>query len=88
MARAGHPVPGTLPVRAEETRIELPQRTGHLTLRNVGVNMVWLSWTGEPLSWFEIAVGTSYECDQDVHEFFVRTQTGKSLLAMNAVPWN
>lgn len=60
-------------------------RGGHLTMRNNGVNAVWVSWDGRV--WFDIAVGTSFECDQETCHIHFCTQTGHSILAVNWVPW-
>lgn len=83
--KAGQPDLRVLTVTSERQVENFSDKGGHLTLRNNGTNTVWISWNGR--RWFDIAVGTSYECDQETCHLHYCTQMGRSLLTANWVPW-
>lgn len=71
---------------AEGWQVELPGRIGHISLRNTGVNTLWVSWNGK--DWFDVAAGTSYDEDIDIRTFHVKTLNGWTTFMFNGVIWN
>ena len=77
-----------IPWKEEEfprTKQHFPPQGGHITLRNDGTNTVWIAW--EHGDRFHIPCGTSYECDQETCSMFAWTQTGRTRLLINFIPW-
>lgn len=64
--------------------VKFDSKGQHITLRNVGSNMLHCGW-GQG-TWFELACGTSYECDQETYQLDYRTQTGRTVLVVNWIP--
>lgn len=85
VGKAGIPTVKKFRVTGKLDSFSFPPQTGHITLRVTGVNTVWVSWGDVP---FDIAVGTSYECDQDTKRITFQTQTGVSELVANYIIWS
>jgi hypothetical protein len=50
--------------------------TRQVSLRNTGVNTLWISFEGD--CWFDVACGTSWDDRVNVDGFWVCTQTGST----------
>lgn len=64
----------------------LPTTTRQISLRNTGVNTLWVSF--DQKTWFDVACGTSWDDRVNVLGFWHRTQIGKTSIVVNALALN
>lgn len=86
MAKPGQPKLDPQLATPEIQKMTFPQHGGHLSIRNVGVNTLWISWDSK--NWFDIASGTSFDEDCEVADVFYCTQLGRTSFVHNWVPWH
>lgn len=60
--------------------------TRQLSLRNTGVNTLWMSFDRE--SWFDVACGTSFDDRVNINGFWYRTQLGTTTVVVNGLALN
>jgi hypothetical protein len=77
MSRASIATPGN----PQFIEFECPTR--QISLRNTGVNTLWISFDKE--EWFDIACGTSFDDRANVDGFWVLTQTGTTSFVVEAL---
>lgn len=70
----------------ESVCFPLGGRIGHLSLRNTGINTLWISFDDK--TFFDIASGTSYDEDVDIQSFYAKTQNGHTTFVCNGVIWH
>lgn len=70
----------------ESVRFPMPGRIGHLSLRNTGINTLWISFDDK--NYFDIAAGTSYDEDVDIQGFWAKTLNGWTTFVTNGVIWH
>lgn len=60
--------------------------TRQLSLRNTGVNTLWLSFDRE--NWFDVACGTSFDDRVNIKGFWYCTQLGTTTAVVNGLALN
>lgn len=69
------------PGEPQHINFECPTR--QISLRNTGVNTLWIST--DQIEWFDVACGTSWEERLNVDGFWVQTQTGVTSFVVEGV---
>lgn len=64
----------------------LPTTTRQISLRNTGVNTLWMSF--DKSRWFDVACGTSWDDRVNVPGFWFCTQLGETSFVVNALALN
>lgn len=64
----------------------LPTTTRQISLRNTGVNTLWMSF--DKARWFDVACGTSWDDRVNVPGFWFCTQLGETSFVVNALALN
>jgi hypothetical protein len=85
-ADAGQPMPADLVASARTCHHRFPTATRQVSLRNTGVNTLWMSF--DRVTWFDVACGTSWDDRVNVSGFWYRTQVGRTSLVVNALALN
>lgn len=85
-ADTGRPMPAELVASAKTRYHKLPTTSRQISLRNTGVNTLWLSF--DKLHWFDVACGTSWDDRVSVSGFWYCTQVGKTSFVVNAIALN
>lgn len=85
-ADAGQPMPAELVAGAAVRYHAFPSTTRQVSLRNTGVNTLWVSF--DRTSWFDVAAGTSFDDRFIVRGFWYCTQLGTTLFVVNGVALN
>lgn len=85
-ADTGRPMPAELHSDAGPRYHELPTTARQISLRNTGVNTLWVSFDQE--SWFDVACGTSWDDRVNAPGFWHCTQIGRTSLVVNALALN
>ena len=79
-------MPAELVASAKLRYHALPTTSRQISLRNTGVNTLWLSF--DKVHWFDVACGTSWDDRVNVPGFWYRTQLGTTAFVVNALALN
>ena len=79
-------MPAELVASAKLRFHKLATASRQISLRNTGVNTLWLSFDKE--RWFDVACGTSWDDRVNVPGFWYRTQVGKTSFVVNGLALN
>lgn len=79
-------MPAELVASAKLRYHKLPTSARQISLRNTGVNTLWLSF--DKVRWFDVACGTSWDDRVNVPGFWYRTQLGVTAFVVNALALN
>lgn len=71
---------------SEAAKFPMPGRIGHISLRNTGINTLWISFDDK--EFFDIAAGTSYDEDIDITTFSAKTLNGFTTFVCNGIIWH
>jgi hypothetical protein len=85
-ADAGPPMPASLLARPSVRYFKFTTATRQISLRNTGVNTLWLSF--DRTNWFDVACGTSWDDRVNAKGFWYRTQVGVTSFVVNALALN
>jgi hypothetical protein len=85
-ADTGRPMPAEIQSDPDSKFHELPTTARQVSLRNTGVNTLWVSF--DQKAWFDVACGTSWDDRVNVPGFWHRTQIGRTSLVVNALALN
>jgi hypothetical protein len=85
-ADAGKPMPVELVAAAAIRYHAFVTATRQISLRNTGVNTLWLSFDRK--RWFDVACGTSWDDRVNAKGFWYRTQLGKTAFVVNGLALN
>lgn len=79
-------MPAELDARSAVRYHEFATATRQISLRNTGVNTLWLSF--DHVSWFDVACGTSWDDRVSAKGFWYCTQVGVTSFVVNALALN
>lgn len=79
-------MPAELVARARLRYHKFPTATRQISLRNTGVNTLWMSF--DRVSWFDVACGTSWDDRVSTNGFWFCTQVGVTSFVVNAIALN
>jgi hypothetical protein len=79
-------MPAELVAGAKLRYHKLATSSRQISLRNTGVNTLWLSFDKQ--RWFDVACGTSWDDRVNVPGFWYRTQVGKTSFVVNGLALN
>jgi hypothetical protein len=79
-------MPAELVASAKLRYHKLPTASRQISLRNTGVNTLWLSF--DKTHWFDVACGTSWDDRVNALGFWFRTQLGVTAFVVNAIALN
>lgn len=79
-------MPAELVASAKLRYHKLDTSARQISLRNTGVNTLWLSF--DKAHWFDVACGTSWDDRVNVPGFWFCTQVGETSLVVNALALN
>lgn len=79
-------MPAELVASAKLRYHKLPTTTRQISLRNTGVNTLWLSF--DKVRWFDVACGTSWDDRVNVPGFWFCTQLGETSVVINGLALN
>ncbi len=79
-------MPAELVASAKLRYHKLPTASRQISLRNTGVNTLWLSF--DRAKWFDVACGTSWDDRVNVPGFWYCTQLGVTAFVVNALALN
>lgn len=85
-ADTGRPMPAELVASARLRYHKLVTASRQISLRNTGVNTLWLSF--DRVHWFDVACGTSWDDRVNTPGFWYCTQVGVTALVVNALALN
>lgn len=85
-ADTGRPMPAEIRSDTDPRFHELPTTARQISLRNTGVNTLWVSF--DKKAWFDVACGTSWDDRVNSPGFWHRTQIGRTSLVINALALN
>ena len=79
-------MPAELVASAKLRYHKLPTASRQISLRNTGVNTLWLSFDKQ--CWFDVACGTSWDDRVNAPGFWFCTQVGVTSFVVNALALN
>jgi hypothetical protein len=79
-------MPGEIRTDAKVRYHKFSTATRQISLRNVGVNTLWVSFDRQ--HWFDIACGTSFDDRVNVKGMWYRTQLGQTRFVVNGLQLN
>lgn len=79
-------MPAELIARPAVRYHKLATATRQISLRNTGVNTLWMSF--DRTNWFDVACGTSWDDRVNVNGFWFCTQVGVTSFVVNALALN
>lgn len=79
-------MPAELVASAKLRYHKLPTSARQISLRNTGVNTLWLSF--DKSNWFDVACGTSWDDRVNAAGFWFCTQVGETSFVVNGLALN
>jgi len=83
---SGRSMPDYVTASSEKKRYQFVTSTRQISLRNTGVNTLWLSFDGK--AWHDVACGTSWDDRINEEGFWYMTQTGTTTFVIIGIQLN